>query len=77
MIEWFIIAMVYFKDTDIVEIKKMEMPFQSEQLCKAYLRNTPNIAYDIQKLEPNSVGASFKCFDTDSVKQFLIKRRSI
>lgn len=77
MIEWFVVAMVYFKDTDIVEIKKMEMPFQSEQLCKAYLRNTPNIVYDIQKLEPNSVGASFKCFDTNAVKQFLINRRSI
>ena len=77
MIEWFVVAMVYFKDTDIVEIKKMEMPFQSEQLCKAYLRNTPNIVYDIQKLEPNSVGASFKCFDTNGVKQFLINRRSI
>tara|TARA_B100001057_G_scaffold156527_1_gene156992 strand:- start:12236 stop:12469 length:234 start_codon:yes stop_codon:yes gene_type:complete len=77
MIEWFVVAMVYFKDTDIVEIKKMEMPFQTEQLCKAYLRNTPNIVYDIQKLEPNSVGASFKCFDTNGVKQFLINRRSI
>ena len=77
MIEWFIIAMVYFKDTDMVEIKKMEMPFESEQLCKAYIKNTPNIIYDIQRIEPNSVGASFKCFDTNGVNQFLVKRRSI
>ena len=77
MIEWFIIAMVYFKDTDRVEIKRMEMPFKSQELCKEYLRKTPNIVYDIQKLEPNSVGASFKCFDTNGVKQFLKNTRSI
>ena len=60
MIEWFIIAMVYFKDTERVEIKRMEKPFVSQQKCKDYLRSTPDIVNDILKLEPSAIGASFK-----------------
>tara|TARA_Y100000114_G_scaffold62940_2_gene57679 strand:+ start:12862 stop:13101 length:240 start_codon:yes stop_codon:yes gene_type:complete len=77
MLEWFIIAMVYFKDTERVEIKKMELPFQSQQECKDYLANTPNIVNDIVKLEPTAVGASFKCFDENEVKKFKANRRTI
>ena len=54
MLEWFIIAMVYFKDTERVEIKKMELPFESQQKCKDYLASTPNIVNDILILQPTS-----------------------
>ena len=73
MLEWFIIAMVYFKDTERVEIKKMELPFESQQKCKDYLASTPNIVNDILILEPKAVGASFKCFDQNEVKKFMLK----
>ena len=73
MLEWFIIAMVYFKDTERVEIKKMQLPFATEQKCKDYLAKTPNIVNDILQLEPKAVGASFKCFDKNGIKQFMLK----
>ena len=76
MLEWFIIAMVYFKDTERVEIKKMELPFESQQKCKDYLTKTPNIVNDILVLEPKAVGASFKCFDENEVQKFMSKPKS-
>lgn len=77
MIEWFVIAMVYFKDTDRVEIKKMDRPFESEIVCQNFLANNPLIANDVILMEPKSIGASFKCFDSNGIKQFQVNRRSI
>ena len=77
MLEWFIIAMVYFPNTDRVEIKKMARPFATEQVCKEFIKTNPGIQNDMILLEPNSIGASFKCFDSNGIKQFQAKRRSI
>jgi len=77
MIEWFVIAMIYFKDTDVIEVKKMERPFSSEATCKEFIASSPGISKDIILLEPFAIGASFKCFDANDVKKFEIQRRSI
>ena len=77
MLEWFIIAVVYFPNTDRVEIKRMARPFVTEQVCKEFIKTNSGIQNDMILLHPDSIGASFKCFDSNGIKQFEKKTRSI
>lgn len=77
MLEWFIIAIVSFANTERLEVKQMLESFTSESACKQYIKNTPAIINDIQILEPTNVGMSFMCATPEEIKRLKIKRRSI
>ena len=77
MVEWFIIALVSFAHTDKIEIKQMTNMFPTQEACKQYLRDTPDIVNDILKLEPNNNGISFVCVDQKEIKRLSAKRKSV
>ena len=77
MIEWFIIALVYFPNTERIEVKQMTNSFTGKQECLYYIEDTPELVDDIQIIEPNNNGISFMCVTQDEIKQLKIKRKSI
>ena len=77
MIEWFIIALVYFPNTERIEVKQMTNSFTGKQECLYYIEDTPELINDIQLIEPNNNGISFMCVTQDEIKQLKIKRKSI
>ena len=77
MIEWFIIALVYFPNTERIEVKQMMDSFTGKQECLYYIEDTPELINDIQLIEPNNNGISFMCVTQDEIKQLKIKRKSV
>lgn len=77
MIEWFIIALVYFPNTERIEVKQMTNSFTGKQECLYYIEDTPELINDIQLIEPNNNGISFMCVTQDEIKQLKIKRKSV
>ena len=77
MIEWFIIALVYFPNTERIEVKQMTNSFTGKQECLYYIEDTPELVDDIQIIEPNNNGISFMCVTQDEIKQLKIKRKSV
>jgi hypothetical protein len=77
MIEWFIIAVVSFANTERLEVKQMLEGFTTESACKQYIKHTPAIINDIQILEPTNVGISFMCATPAEIQRLKIKRRAI
>jgi|TARA_B110000467_G_C18062357_1_gene336920 hypothetical protein len=77
VIEWFIIALVYFPNTERIEVKQMTNSFTGKQECLYYIEDTPELINDIQLIEPNNNGISFMCVTQDEIKQLKIKRKSI
>ena len=76
MIEWFIIALVYFPNTERIEVKQLMDSFTGKQECLYYINDTPGLINDIQLIEPNNNGISFMCVTQDEIKQLKIKRKS-
>ena len=76
MIEWFIIALVYFPNTERIEVKQLMDSFTGKQECLYYIDDTPGLINDIQLIEPNNNGISFMCVTQDEIKQLKIKRKS-
>ena len=63
MLEWFIIAMVYFKDTERVEIKKMELPFESQQ---KFLEGTGSLVLDrVNKI-------AYACYSSRTIDEVIL-----
>ena len=77
MIEWFIIALVYFPNTERIEVKQMTNSFTGKQECLYYIEDTPELVDDIQIIEPNNNGISFMCVTHDEIKNLQIKRKYI
>lgn len=77
MIEWFIIALVYFPNTERIEVKQMTNSFTGKQECLYYIEDTPELINDIQLIEPNNNGISFMCVTQDEIKRLKIKRKSV
>ena len=77
MIEWFIIALVYFPNTERIEVKQMTNSFTGKQECLYYIEDTPELVDDIQIIEPNNNGISFMCVTQDQIKNLQIKRKYI
>ncbi len=77
MVEWFIIAVVTFANTDRIEVKQMTNMFTTQSACKQFLRDTPDIVNDILKLEPNNNGISFVCVNQEEIKRLSAKRKSV
>jgi|TARA_B110000240_G_scaffold36051_1_gene39413 hypothetical protein len=77
VIEWFIIALVYFPNTERIEVKQMTNSFTGKQECLYYIEDTPELINDIQLIEPNNNGISFMCVTQDEIKQLKIKRKSV
>ena len=77
MIEWFIIALVYFPNTERIEVKQMTNSFTGKQECLYYIEDTPELINDIQLIEPNNNGISFMCVTQDEIKQLKIKQKSV
>jgi hypothetical protein len=76
LIEWFIIALVYFPNTERIEVKQLMDSFTGKQECLYYIDDTPGLINDIQLIEPNNNGISFMCVTQDEIKQLKIKRKS-
>ena len=77
MIEWFIIALVYFPNTERIEVKQMMDSFTGKQECLYYIEDTPELVNDVQIMEPNNNGVSFMCVTQDEIKRLKIKRKSV
>ena len=77
MIEWFIIALVYFPNTERIEVKQMMDSFTGKQECLYYIEDTPELVNDVQIMEPNNNGVSFICVTQDEIKRLKIKRKSV
>ena len=77
MIEWFIIALVYFPNTDRIEVKQMMNSFTGKQECLYYIEDTPGLVNDVQIMEPNNNGVSFMCVTQDEIKRLKIKQKSV
>ena len=77
MIEWFIIALVYFPNTERIEVKQMTNSFTGKQECLYYIEDTPELVDDIQIIEPNNNGISFMCVTQDEINGLKVKRQSI
>tara|TARA_B110000091_G_C13729078_1_gene438211 strand:- start:975 stop:1208 length:234 start_codon:yes stop_codon:yes gene_type:complete len=77
VIEWFIIALVYFPNTERIEVKQMTNSFTGKQECLYYIEDTPELINDIQLIEPNNNGISFMCVTQDEIKRLKIKRKSV
>jgi hypothetical protein len=77
VIEWFIIALVYFPNTERIEVKQMTNSFTGKQECLYYIEDTPELVDDIQIIEPNNNGISFMCVTQDEINGLKVKRQSI
>ena len=77
MIEWFIIALVYFPNTERIEVKQMMDSFTGKQECLYYIEDTPGLVNDVQIMEPNNNGVSFMCVTQDEIKRLKIKQKSV
>ena len=77
MIEWFIIALVYFPNTERIEVKQMMDSFTGKQECLYYIEDTPELVNDVQIMEPNNNGVSFMCVTQDEIKRLKIKQKSV
>ena len=77
MIEWFIIALVYFPNTERIEVKQMMDSFTGKQECLYYIEDTPQLVNDVQIMEPNNNGVSFMCVTQDEIKRLKIKQKSV
>jgi hypothetical protein len=77
VIEWFIIALVYFPNTERIEVKQMMDSFTGKQECLYYIEDTPELVNDVQIMEPNNNGVSFICVTQDEIKRLKIKRKSV
>jgi len=77
VIEWFIIALVYFPNTERIEVKQMMDSFTGKQECLYYIEDTPELVNDVQIMEPNNNGVSFMCVTQDEIKRLKIKRKSV
>jgi hypothetical protein len=77
VIEWFIIALVYFPNTERIEVKQMMDSFTGKQECLYYIEDTPGLVNDVQIMEPNNNGVSFMCVTQDEIKRLKIKRKSV
>ena len=77
MIEWFIIALVYFPNTERIEVKQMMESFTGKQECLYYIEDTPGLVNDVQIMEPNNNGVSFMCVTQNEIKRLKIKQKSV
>ena len=77
MIEWFIIALVYFPNAERIEVKQMMDSFTGKQECLYYIEDTPGLVNDVQIMEPNNNGVSFMCVTQDEIKRLKIKQKSV
>ena len=62
---------------DRLEIQKMQRSFPTRSECVKYLKDTPEIIYDIQNMRPTNTGMRFSCLDTNEVEVYEKKRLEI
>ena len=76
MLEWFVVAFISMPSNG-VEIKLLQESFDNKASCVKYMRETPGIINDIQKLEPRNTGMYFQCLDKNTIVEYKVKRKSI
>jgi hypothetical protein len=73
--KWFIIALVYFNNTEEINIHKMTSPsFSTKENCMNYYINEPSVKQDILLLEPNQKGHTLLCLTQQQIDQLDISK---